>query len=187
VFELFDHEVPETCENFRALCTGEIAKELTYKDTRIHRIVREFMMQGGDNSNGEPGKGGKSIYKEGDIIHNKDGFFDDENIWYPHSHAGVLSMAALDGKKNQNGSQFCISLREDNQYFEEKNTTIGRVIKGLDFILGLQHNCEIKEEKPVRPWMITGCGELTYEDKLTKEKATDIDAYIVSAKMEKEI
>ena len=114
VFELFDQTVPETCENFRALCTGERGHDLTYLNSRIHRIVRSFMMQGGDNSNGEPGKGGKGIYKEGDSIYNKDGFFDDENIWYPHSHAGVLSMAALDGKKNQNGSQFCISLREDN-------------------------------------------------------------------------
>jgi cyclophilin family peptidyl-prolyl cis-trans isomerase len=76
---------------------------------------------------------------------------------------------ALEGKKNQNGSQFCISLREDNQYFEEKNTVIGRVIKGLDFILSLQDNCEIHEEKPVRPLMITSCGELTFGDKLAKE------------------
>ena len=92
--------------------------------------------------------------------------FDDENIWYPHSHPGVLSMAALKGEKNQNGSQFVISLRGDNQYFDEKNTVIGRVIKGFNFVKSLEDK-EITEEKPVRPFMITGCGELTFNEKLT--------------------
>ena len=61
------------------------------------------------------------------------------------------------------------------------------MIKGLDFVLGMQSNCEIHEEKPVRPLMITSCGELTFGDKLSKEQAVDLDAYIVTEKMEKAI
>ena len=139
VFELFDHDLPETCENFRALCTGERAADLWYQGTRIHRIVKGFMMAGGDNSQARDGTGGRSIYGPNDKIHSKDGLFDDENIWFPHSHKGIIStLPKTDGRdkaKNTNGSQFTISLREDNQYFDESSTAFGRIIKGLDFVL----------------------------------------------------
>ena len=191
VFELFDHDVPETCENFRALCTGERGANLWYQDTRIHRIVRGFMMAGGDNSQRRNGEGGISIYGPNDPIHSKDGFFDDENIWFPHSHKGVISMLPRsDGKdvqKNTNGSQFVISLREDNQYFDETSTVFGRIIHGLDFVLTTLQSCDIQEEKPVRPLIVTACGELKFEDKLTEEQAVDLPNYIVTPEMEAQI
>jgi cyclophilin family peptidyl-prolyl cis-trans isomerase len=105
-----------------------MGSELYYVGSKIHRVVPKFMLHGGDISIKKDGKGGKSIYKEGDDIYSKDGLFEDENVWFPHSHKGVLSMNNTG--KNTNGSQFMISLRDSNEYFDEKHTVFGRVISG---------------------------------------------------------
>ena len=60
-------------------------------------------MQGGDTSYSNDGSGGKSIYDDTNPIYNKDGLFDDENVWLPHTHKGTISMY-VDAKKNNNGS-----------------------------------------------------------------------------------
>jgi len=82
--------------------------------------VPNFLFQVGDISLAEDGTGGKSIYTADDDIHSKEGRFEDENVWYPHSHKGVLSTHVERDVKNYNGSQFMINLRDDNQYFDEK-------------------------------------------------------------------
>ncbi|XP_066429682.1 peptidyl-prolyl cis-trans isomerase D [Eleutherodactylus coqui] len=152
VLELFADVVPKTAENFRALCTGEkglgttTGKPLHFKGCPFHRIIKKFMIQGGDFSN-QNGTGGESIYGEK---------FDDENFYYKHDREGLLSMA--NSGPNTNGSQFFITT-VPTPHLDGKHVVFGQVLKGYGIVKMLE-NIEVKEEKPSKLCVIAECGEL---------------------------
>jgi len=151
VFELFADVVPRTAENFRALCTGEkgvgpSGKPLHYKGTGFHRIIKQFMCQGGDFTRGN-GTGGESIYGSK---------FADENFNLRHTTPGLLSMA--NAGPNTNGSQFFITTVVTS-WLDGKHVVFGKVVEGIDIVVKMEAVGSSSGTTRV-PVAISDCGQL---------------------------
>ena len=163
VFELYSDVCPRTAENFRALCTGEMGiglstgKPLCYKGIVFHRVVKNFMIQGGDFSVGN-GTGGESIYG---------GTFKDENFTYKHDKPYLLSMA--NRGKDTNGSQFFVTT-QPSPHLDNIHVVFGEVISGQEVVSHVENLPVDRMSRPLQDAKVVNCGELVLKSKKEKKK-----------------
>jgi len=139
--ELFNDIVPKTAKNFYELC-----KNKAYQNTKFHRLVKDFCLQGGDITNNN-GTGGVSIYGK---------TFEDENFNIKHTDPGLLSMA--NNGPNTNNSQFFITLNKTD-WLDGKHVVFGKIKSNLNILNKIQE-LNIINESPKDDIIIVDCGEL---------------------------
>jgi len=156
---LFGEDVPKTVENFHQLATGE--KGFGYKGSSFHRVISDFMMQGGDFTNGD-GTGGKSIYGEK---------FKDENFKLSHYEPGYLSMA--NAGPDTNGSQFFLTFIK-TPWLDGKHVVFGKVLnkKSMEIIRKVEKVTTDRRDKPKKAVVIADCGSVKLEKPMYVSKIT---------------
>ena len=152
-FELFADRLPRTAENFRQLCTGEAklnGQPQGYKGSTFHRVVRDFIIQGGDFVKGD-GSGFWSIY-DGGLR------FPDESFAIGHDGPGLLSMA--NSGPNTNGCQFFITCCKCD-FLDGKHVVFGKVVEGMSVVRLIEEVPVGSQSKPKLPVVISECGQMS--------------------------
>jgi cyclophilin family peptidyl-prolyl cis-trans isomerase len=149
IFELFHDITPKTAENWRQLCLGRTlnGKFYQYKGMIFHRIIKNFVTQGGDIVHRD-GTGSISIY--GDK-------FPDENFIVKHKGIGLLSMA--NAGPDTNGSQFSITCVE-TPHLDGKHVVFGRVIDGMKTVKIMENSKTGPGDRPLIDVIVDACGQL---------------------------
>jgi cyclophilin family peptidyl-prolyl cis-trans isomerase len=153
VIHLYEDDVPKTARNFK-----ELSEQKKYDGCPFHRVIQDFMIQGGDFTN-RNGTGGKSIYGAK---------FEDENFIHKNTY-GTLSMA--NSGPNTNGSQFFINTK-NNTHLDGKHVVFGEVIEGLEVVAYL-NNVQTSNDKPNSNVTIKSCGRVWLEEKNKEEDSVD--------------